>query len=82
MTRPDFRKYLIEQFTDSLGVAAEFVVDDAFALIDSHPEWLQHPQLLRAQFLLALEKVAPPELPLAPLRAAIVEKLKTAELAP
>lgn len=82
MTRLQFRKYLIEQFTDSLGVAAEFVVDDAFALIDSHPEWRQHPQLLRAQFLLALEKVSPPEAPLAQLRAAIVDTLKIVELAP
>lgn len=67
-------------FTDSLGVAAEFVVDDAFVLIDRHPEWRAHPQLLRAQFLLALEKVVPPELPLAKLRLGIAEKLKDTDL--
>jgi hypothetical protein len=81
MKRSDFRHFLIEQFTDSLGVAAEFVVDDAFAIVDSHPEWFTHPELLRAQFLIALEKSTPSEVPFGQLRLAIVEKLKTAQLA-
>ncbi len=80
MTRQSFRQYLIGLFTDSIGVAAEFVVDDAFDLIDQHPEWRAHPQLLRAQFLLILEKVAPPELPLAKLRSEIAAKLSVADL--
>jgi hypothetical protein len=79
--REQFRRFVIEQLTDSLGVASEFVVDDAFALVDAHPEWSAHPQLLRAQFLLALEKEMPTGIAFAKPRAEIVEKLKTAELA-
>jgi hypothetical protein len=80
MKRDVFRKYLIDLFTNSLGVAAEFVVDDAFELIDRHPEWRPHPQLLRAQFLIALEKVAPPEAAFSKLRVEIAEKLKDTDL--
>jgi hypothetical protein len=80
MNRAQFRSYLVDLFTDSLGVAAEFVVDDAFVLIDQHPEWRAHPQLMRAQLLLALEKVVPSEVPLARLRSSIVEKLKDTDL--
>jgi hypothetical protein len=39
MNRAAFRAYLIERYVESLGIAAEFVVDDAFAIIDGHPEW-------------------------------------------
>jgi methyl-accepting chemotaxis protein len=72
MNRAAFRAYLIERYVESLGIAAEFVVDDAFAIIDGHPEWRAHPQLMRAQFLIALEKVTPPEVPLGKLWTGIM----------
>jgi hypothetical protein len=58
-------------YTEYLGVAAEFVIEDAFAVIDAHPEWRSHPQLLRGQFLIALERVTPREVPYGQLRLAI-----------
>jgi hypothetical protein len=80
MNRQAFRKYLIDCYVDSLGIAAEFVVDDAFAVLDQHPEWRTHPQLMRAQFLIALEKLTPSDVPFAKLRTDIVNKLKDADL--
>ncbi len=80
MNKTDFRSFLIQLYADSLGVAAEFVVDDAFAIVSERPEWRGNAQLLRAQFLLALERVTPPEVPLARLRSEIVAKLKDTDL--
>jgi hypothetical protein len=80
MNRAALRQYLIGLYVDSLGVAAEFVVDDAFAVLDRHPEWLQHPQLMRAQFLVQLEQLTPPEVPFGTLRQQIVDKIKETDL--
>jgi hypothetical protein len=80
MNRAEFRQFVIDIYVDTLGIAAEFVVDDAFAVLDQHPEWRAHPQLMRAQLLIALEKQTPPEVPLAAMRSSIVENLKLADL--
>jgi methyl-accepting chemotaxis protein len=49
MDRRALSSKLTTIYTEYLGVAAEFVIEDAFALIDAHPEWRSHPQLLRGQ---------------------------------
>jgi hypothetical protein len=80
MNRAAARQFLIDLYVDSLGVAAEFVVDDVFAVLDAHPEWRSHPQLMRAQFLVHLEQLTPREVPLAALKRQIVDKIKDADL--
>ncbi|MGL4232592.1 MAG: hypothetical protein ACRDAM_18475 [Casimicrobium sp.] len=78
------RQALIQQLTamyrEYLGVAAEFVIEDAFAVIDAHPEWRPHPQLLRGQFLIALERMTPPEVPFSSLRMTITKLVNESSL--
>jgi hypothetical protein len=80
MNRAALKQHLINLYIDSLGVAAEFVVEDAFIVLDHHPEWLEHPQLMRAQFLVHLERLTPPEVPFGALRQQIVDKIKETDL--
>jgi hypothetical protein len=81
MNRQALTSKLVAVYTEYLGVAAEFVIEDAFALIDARPEWREHPQLLRAQFLVALERVTPREVPYGQLRTAIAALVASSELA-
>jgi hypothetical protein len=81
MDRRTLTSKLTTIYTEYLGVAAEFVIEDAFALIDAHPEWREHPQLLRGQFLIALERVTPREVPYGQLRSAIALLVAGSELA-
>jgi hypothetical protein len=76
MSRANLQAELIEIFQDSLGIAAEFVVEDALAELDSHIEWAAHPQLKEAQFLNILGRHLPLEVPFARLRPAVVDAVK------
>ncbi len=80
MSRQTLSLKLTTIYKEYLGVAAEFVIEDAFALIDAHPEWRAHPQLLRGQFLIALERVTPPEVPYSQLRTAIAKLVSENEV--
>jgi hypothetical protein len=76
MSRPALFNALIEIFQDSLGVAAEFIVEDALIELDSHPEWKPHPALQQSQLLIILGKHLPPEVPYSRLRPLVVEAMK------
>ncbi len=76
MSRAALNTALIGIFQDSLGVAAEFIIEDAMFELDSHPEWNAHPTLKQSQFLIILAKHLPPEVPYARLRPLVAEAMK------
>ena len=76
MSRSALYNALIGIFQDSIGVAAEFVIEDALLELDSHPEWNPHPTLQQSQFLIILGKHLPAEVPYARLRPLVVEAMK------
>jgi hypothetical protein len=76
MSRAALVNALIRILQDSVGVAAEFVVEDALIELDTHPEWNPHPTLQQSQFLIILGKHLPPEVPYARLRPLVVEAMK------
>jgi hypothetical protein len=71
MRREELRRFLIALYRDHIGVAAEFIVDDAFCALDETPGWRGHEQIQRAQFLAALERLTPAEVPFASMRTEI-----------
>jgi hypothetical protein len=80
MNRQTLATKLTAMYVEYLGVAAEFVIEDAFALIDARAEWREHPQLLRAQFLVALERSTPAEVPYGRLRESIADLVVQTDL--
>lgn len=76
MPRSALQAALVGIFEDSLGVAAEFVIEDALAELDTHPEWQAHRALMQAQFLIILGRHLPPEVPYAQLRTVVAELIK------
>jgi hypothetical protein len=76
MSRASLNTALVGIFQNSLGVAAEFIVEDALLELDSHPEWRSHPTLQQSQFLIILEKHLPPEVPFARLRPLVIEAIQ------
>jgi hypothetical protein len=75
MSRLKLQAELIGIFQDSLGIAAEFVIEDALAELDLHLEWTAHPKLRDAQLLITLGRHLPPEAQLARLRPAVVDAI-------
>ncbi|TAG06144.1 MAG: hypothetical protein EAZ43_01265 [Betaproteobacteria bacterium] len=76
MSRAKLEKELTEILRDHLGVAAEFVVEDALAELDSHTEWAAFPKLRDGQFLNILGRHLPPEVPYARLRQQVIESVE------
>jgi hypothetical protein len=81
MSRQKLQASIVDLLSEHLGVAAEFVVEDAFAELDSHVEWVNHPQLMQSQFLIILERHLPREVPFARMRAAITQNMQRFSIA-
>jgi DNA-binding response OmpR family regulator len=59
MSRKELQTSIVGVLRPHVGAAAEGIAAATFAELDQHVEWLNHPQLMRAQFLLMLAKRLP-----------------------
>jgi hypothetical protein len=76
MSRQTLHAAIVNLLREHIGIAAEFVVDDAFADLDGHKDWVAHPLLMQSQFLIILERHAPKEVPFGRLRAEIISAIE------
>ncbi len=73
MTNEKLRSAAIDAVAHYMGIAAEFVVDDAFEEASKSPAFASKPQLQEMVFLICLGKLLPPEVPFVKVKAAIIK---------
>jgi hypothetical protein len=71
---PDkFRTVAIAQVAEYMGIAAEFVVDDAIVEVAKNPAFAADPELQKMYFFVCLGKLLPPEVPYQKVKEAILK---------
>ena len=72
---PKLREVAITAVAEYMGVAAEFVVDDALQDVQSNASFSGKPDLQQMYFFVALGKQLPPTVPYAKVKEAITKAL-------
>ncbi len=70
---PKLRQAAIEAVADYMGVAAEFVVDDAFAEVEKNTAFAGKAEYQQMYFFVCMGKLLPPEVPYAKVKEAILK---------
>ncbi|MBS7806232.1 hypothetical protein [Variovorax sp. PCZ-1] len=70
---PQLRPAAISAVAEYMGVAAEFVVDDAFADVKLNTAFAGKPEYQQMYFFVCLGKHLPPEVPYAKVKEAILK---------
>jgi hypothetical protein len=70
---PKLRQAAIDAVAEYMGVAAEFVVDDAFADVEKNVAFAGKEEYQQMYFFVCLGKHLPPEVPYAKVKEAIVK---------
>ncbi len=70
---PKLREAAIEAVAEYMGVAAEFVVEDAFAEVQTNTAFAGKPEYQQMYFFVCLGKQLPPEVPYARVKEAIMK---------
>jgi hypothetical protein len=73
MEHEALRAAAIKALTEYMGIAAEFVVDDAFSDLEKNKIFNKDPKLQEMYFFVCLGKLLPPEVPYATLKMAITK---------
>jgi hypothetical protein len=66
----------IEVVAEYIGIAAEFVVEDAIVEVEKNPAFAQDPKLYEMYFFVCLGKLLPPEAPYGKVKEAILKALQ------
>jgi hypothetical protein len=70
---PKLREAAIKAVAEYMGVAAEFVVDDAFVDVEKNTAFAGNPDHQQMYFFVCLGKQLPPEVPYAKVKEAILK---------
>jgi hypothetical protein len=70
---PKFRQAAIDAVAEYMGVAAEFVVDDAFVEVEKNTAFKGKAEYQQMYFFVCLGKLLPPEVPYAKVKEAILK---------
>ncbi len=73
MQNDKLRTASIAVITEYMGIAAEFVVDDALAEVDKNQAFAKDENLRNMYFFVCLGKLLPPEAPYSMVKEAIVK---------
>jgi hypothetical protein len=73
MAHEALRAAAITALSEYMGIAAEFVVDDAFDDVAKNPAFAKDPKLQEMYFFVCLGKHISPSVPYATLKSAIVK---------
>jgi hypothetical protein len=73
MAHEALRAAAVAALTEYMGIAAEFVVDDAFDDVAKNAAFNKDPKLQAMYFFVCLGKLLPPEVPYANLKMAITK---------
>jgi hypothetical protein len=72
---PKLRETAIQAVAEYMGVAAEFVVDDALVDVKANTAFAGKPEYQQMYFFVALGKQLPPNVPYAKVKEAITKAL-------
>lgn len=75
MAHEKLRAVAIDAVKEYMGIAAEFVVDDALAEVAASPAFAGKADLEQMYFFVCLGKMLPPEVPYATVKQAIAKAL-------
>lgn len=70
---PKLRQAAIDAVAEYMGIAAEFVVDDALADVKTNTAFEGKPEYQQMFFFVCLGKLLPPEVPYAKVKEAIMK---------
>jgi hypothetical protein len=73
MAHQALRAAAVAALAEYMGVAAEFVVDDAFEDVTKNEVFNRDPKLQEMYFFVCLGKLLPPEVPYSTLKGAITK---------
>jgi hypothetical protein len=76
MADDKLRATAVEVLTEYMGIAAEFVVDDAFDEVNKNAAFSSNPDTRAMYFYVCLGKQLPPEVPYFKVKEAIVKAMK------
>jgi hypothetical protein len=77
MAHEKLRAAAITAVAEYIGIAAEFVVDDAFEEVDKNTAFARDPRLYEMYFFVCLGKLLPPEAPYSKVKEAIVKAMES-----
>jgi hypothetical protein len=63
MAHEELRAAAVKAVAEYMGIAAEFVVDDAFVEVAKNTAFAGNPDLEKMYFFVCLGKILPPEVP-------------------
>ena len=77
MAHEQLRAAATKAVAEYMGIAAEFVVDDALVEVDKNTAFASDPELQKMYFFVCLGKLLPPEVPYQRVKEAVLKSMGT-----